>query len=94
VLLAVHAFVPVSALHHRLAELDHPVTHTERFPRRRAEVIAGNHTGMQAVLGNADATQAGARMIKEMNALHEVLRTSAPPAPAGMDIPPDILPPG
>lgn len=93
VLLAVHAFVPVSALHHRLAELDHPVTRTERFPRRRAEVLAGNHHGMRAVLDNAEGTASGTRLIREMSALHEFLRTHAPPAPAGLDIDPDILPP-
>lgn len=92
VLLAVHAFVPVAAMHHRLAELDHPVTHTERFPRRRAEVMAGNHTGMQAVLGSAEPSAAGKKLIDEMNHLHEWLRAKAPPPPAGMDIPPDILP--
>jgi HEXXH motif-containing protein len=93
VLLAVHAFVPVSAMHHKLAELDHPLTKTERFPRRRAEVLAGNHHGMKAVLENADATPSGKRMITEMNQLHETLRLAAPPPPAGMDIPPDVLPP-
>jgi HEXXH motif-containing protein len=93
VLLAVHAFVPVAALHHRLAAIDHPVSQTERFPRRRAEVLAGNHHGMVAVLENAEATREGARLIREMNHLHEYLRTSAPPPPPGLDIDPSILPP-
>jgi HEXXH motif-containing protein len=94
VLLAVHAFVPVAALHRRLADLNHPVTQTERFLRRRAEVIAGNHRGMKAVLESSDATDTGQRLISEMNTLHELIRTSSPPAPPGMDIDPDILPPG
>jgi HEXXH motif-containing protein len=94
VLLAVHAFVPVSALHHRLAELDHPVTHTERFPRRRAEVLAGNHRGLKAVLDSSEPTETGKRLITEMHQLHEFLRLASPPAPAGMDIDPEILPPG
>lgn len=94
VLLAVHAFVPVSAMHHRLAQLDHPCTHTERFPRRRAEVIAGNHRGMQIVQEHADPSEQGRRMIDELMALHEALRTRSPPAPPGMNIDPDILPPG
>lgn len=93
VLLAVHAFVPVSALHHRLAALDHPVTHTERFPRRRAEVLAGNHHGMTAVLDNAQPSPAGKRLIDEMHALHEYLRRVAPDAPEGLDLDPDLLPP-
>jgi HEXXH motif-containing protein len=94
VLLAVHAFVPVAAMHDRLAEMNHPVTQTERFPRRRAEVIAGNHRGMVAVVENADPSPAGKRMIDEMYALHEWLRLKCPPAPPGMNIDPDILPPG
>ncbi len=94
VLLAVHAFVPVAALHHSLAALDHPITHTKRFPRRRAEVLAVNHDGMKAVLDNAEASPLGRRLIDEMNHLHEYLRTSAPPPPPGMEINPEALPPG
>lgn len=94
VLLAVHAFVPVSALHHRLAEMDHPVTRGDRFLRRRVEVIAGNHRGMKAVLENAEPTASGKRMIDEMHALHEFLRVRGPGVPPGMDIDPEILPPG
>ncbi|HMV67762.1 MAG TPA: HEXXH motif-containing putative peptide modification protein [Myxococcota bacterium] len=94
VLLAVHAFVPVAAMHYRLAALDHPVTQTERFPRRRAEVIAGNHRGMEIVLEHSDASDQGRRMIDEMRALHELLRQRTPPPPPGMDIDPEILPPG
>lgn len=93
VFLAVHAFVPVAALHERLAEMDHPITHTERFPRRRAEVLAGNNTGMNAVLGSAEATPSGDRLIKQMNHLHRRLVDVAPPPPAGMDLDPLILPP-
>jgi len=93
VLLAVHAFVPVSALHHRLAELDHPVSQTERFPRRRAEVLAGNARGMKAVVENAEASPMGGKMIREMHALHNLMVNVAPPTPPGMDIPADILPP-
>lgn len=93
VLLAVHAFVPVSALHHRLAELDHPITRSERFPRRRAEVLAGNNTGMTAVLESADPTTHGGRMIREMNTLHRFLVEAAPEPPPGLDLDPLILPP-
>jgi HEXXH motif-containing protein len=93
VLLAAHAFVPVAAMHYRLAALDHPVTHTERFPRRRCEVIAGNHRAMVAVLENADASPMGRRMIDEMNNLHEFTRARCPSPPPGMDIDPEILPP-
>lgn len=94
VLLAAHAFVPVAIMHKRLADLDHPCTHTERFPRRRCEVIAGNHRAMTAVVEKSEATDLGRRLIQEMNAMHEYARTSCPPPPPGMDIDPEILPPG
>ncbi len=94
VLLAVHAFVPVAALHANLAALDHPATHTERFPRRRAEVLAGNHRGMLAVLEHSDPSHLGRRLIDEMSRLHDHLRATAPPPPAGLDLPDDVLPPG
>lgn len=92
VLLAVHAFVPVAAMYDRLAELGHPVSKTERFPRRRAEILTGNHNGMVAVLETADPTPAGKRLIDEMNALHERTRAKAPPPPPGMDLGEEVLP--
>lgn len=94
VLLAVHAFVPVATLHARLAELDHPITRTDLYLRRRYEVLQGNHRGMTAVLENADATDLGGKMIREMSALHDALRARTPPVPPGLTIDPDILPPG
>lgn len=81
VLLAVHAFVPVAAMHHRLAELDHPCTHNDRFPRRRAEVLAGNDTGMKAVMAHADPSPLGAKLLGEMSTLHEFLMAAAPSTP-------------
>lgn len=93
VLLAVHAFVPVSALHERLATLDHPIARSELYVRRRYEVLQGNHRGMGAVLETADATALGQRMIDEMRALHETIRLRTPPAPADLVLDPDLLPP-
>lgn len=93
VLLAVHAFVPVAALHHRLAELDHPISRTPDFARRRAEVLAGNHRGMVGVREQSEPSPLGRRLIDEMGDLHDLLRSVAPPPPEGLDLPPDLLPP-
>ena len=73
VLLAVHAFVPVSALHQRLIEIDHPLSRTRRFAERRAEVLAGNAGGLAVVRAQGKPTQAGARVIAALSALHEHL---------------------
>jgi HEXXH motif-containing protein len=94
VLLAVHAFVPVALMHERLAAMNHPVTTGDRFLRRRLEVLQGNHRGMKGVLENAEPTERGKRLVTEMSALHDRLRSVAPAAPPGLEIDPDILPPG
>jgi HEXXH motif-containing protein len=73
VLLAVHAFVPVAALHARLAAIDHPVTRTHRFGERRNEVLAGNAGGMSVVQGSAEPTKMGGRVIDGLATLHERL---------------------
>ena len=44
VLLAVHAFVPVSVLHARLAEMGHPLSLDPQFARRRMEVLQREST--------------------------------------------------
>lgn len=92
VLLAVHAFVPVAAMYDNLVELGHPVTKTERFARRRAEILAGNHRGMEAVRNQSEPTEQGGRMIREMVALHDLLRARAAEAVAAHEIHPDTLP--
>jgi hypothetical protein len=92
VLLAVHAFIPVSALHHRLAELDHPLTRTDRFAERRAEVIAGNRRGLDIVIENAEPTKTGKKLIEAMRTIQAFLEEQAPPPPKALD--PDLLPPG
>jgi HEXXH motif-containing protein len=73
VLLAVHAFVPVAALHHRLVTLDHPLSHTPRFHERRAEVLAGNAGGLDVVERLGDPTPAGERVIVGLRKLHDYL---------------------
>lgn len=92
VLLAVHAFVPVAAMYDRLATMNHPLSQTERFPRRRAEILASNHRGMVAVLDNYEASPLGRKLIVEMNTLHEHLRAKAPPPPEGLKLDPNALP--
>ncbi len=80
VLLAVHAFVPVSALHHALAAHGHPIAATAAFPRRRTEVLAGNARGL-AILGEkAIPTTRGARIVDDLTRLHAILAEAAPAA--------------
>ena len=73
VLLAVHAFVPVAALHARLAAAGHPIAGTHRFGERRSEVMAGNAGGLAIVNEAAKPTKLGARVIEGLNTLHHRL---------------------
>lgn len=73
VLLAVHAFVPVAALHARLAAAGHPIAGTHRFGERRSEVLAGNAGGLTIVNEAAKPTKLGARVIEGLNTLHHRL---------------------
>ena len=73
VLLAVHAFVPVAALHHALAEIHHPITQSPTFARRRAEVLAGNVRGLAILREKAAPTPRGARILDDLGRLHAVL---------------------
>jgi len=90
VLLAVHAFVPVAALHHGLAALDHPLSRTRRFSERRAEVLAGNAGGLKIVQAQGVPTASGARVIDALDALHEALAAQQ----ASADWSAEALPPG
>ena len=73
VLLAVHAFVPVAALHERLESAGHPLAKTHRFQERRAEVLAGNAGGLDIVERMGDATPLGQRVIDDLRRLHDHL---------------------
>ena len=73
VLLAVHAFVPVAALHARLAAIQHPVSKTPRFEARRAEVLAGNAGGLAVVKTTGDPTPMGAKVVTGLDRLHREL---------------------
>jgi HEXXH motif-containing protein len=78
VLLAAHAFVPVGAMYDRLAELDHPISRTERFPRRRAEVLSANTMAMDTLRSLADCTPTGRRLFDDLDTLHTRLLRRAP----------------
>jgi len=78
VLLAVHAFVPVSALHLRLAELGHPLSRTAAFERRQAEVLNVNTAGLKTLREHAVPTALGGRVLDALEALHATIVASAP----------------
>ena len=80
VLLAVHAFVPVAALHARLAELSHPLAASPVFERRRREVYAGNAAGLQTLRERGEPTPTGRRVLDALDALHAA---TAPPSATG-----------
>ena len=78
VLLAVHAFVPVAALHAGLAAADHPLSRTGPFQRRRAEVLASNQRGVDVLKRLAEPTAIGQRLLFELFALHSALCDLSP----------------
>jgi HEXXH motif-containing protein len=90
VLMAVHAFVPVAALHHRLAVLDHPLSRTRRFLERRVEVLSGNRGGLRVLQERAEPTAAGTRLLDALGELHTFLVAQAPEIPDA----PAAMPPG
>jgi HEXXH motif-containing protein len=70
VLLAAHAFVPVSALHYTLQAAGHPITTTARFVRRRAEVRDGNARALAILEDLAEPTKVGQRLLADLGNLH------------------------
>lgn len=66
VMLAVHAFVPVARLYERLREEDHPLSKESGFDARFAQIVRGNHAGIETLAKNADATPAGQAVIDEL----------------------------
>ncbi|MCK6523111.1 HEXXH motif-containing putative peptide modification protein [Myxococcota bacterium] len=79
VLLAVHAFVPVAALHAGLAAADHPISRGDPARRRRAEVLASNQRGVEVLRRLAEPTAIGRRLLDELYALHFALTDLSPP---------------
>ena len=90
VLLAVHAFVPVAALHARLAAIEHPLAHGPEFARRRLDVLAGNEGGMVILREKSVPTRTGRRVLDALERLHAATMALAPAGP----ISPRSLPPG
>ena len=78
VLMAVHAFVPVAALHLRLAELQHPLSRTAAFARRRSEVLGANAAGLATLREHAQPTALGRRVLDALESLHAALADKAP----------------
>lgn len=72
VLLGVHAFVPVAALHMRLLELDHPLTQTPLFARRKQEVLAANRQGLDTLAQLGKPTPTGQRVLTALMELQAV----------------------
>lgn len=73
VLLAVHAFVPVAALHEGLVRVGHPLAASTRFVERRSQVLRGNAEGLAVLGGSSDPTPTGRRLLDELGALHAAL---------------------
>jgi HEXXH motif-containing protein len=77
VLLALHAFVPVSELHRSLAEQGHPIASTPEFRSRRAEVLEQNSRAIEALRPLASFSELGARVFAGLEALHAAARKNA-----------------
>jgi HEXXH motif-containing protein len=71
VLMGVHAFVPVAALHAELAAADHPIAQTPVFMQRRTAVLEGNRSGLATLADLARPSANGRRVLDALVALHE-----------------------
>jgi HEXXH motif-containing protein len=69
VLLAVHAFIPVAAMHRGLADRGHPAAQGPGFARRRAQVLQSDAHGMQILAERGEWTPAGAQLFGDLGAL-------------------------
>jgi len=74
VMLAVHAFVPVAALHARLAAQGHALADTARFEERRQEVLASNARGLEVLRKQGAFSARGAEVLAALGALDEATR--------------------
>lgn len=73
VLLAVHAFVPVAALHASLAQLGHEASHQSRFAARREEVLLSNGEGIRTLHRLGAWSPIGERVFGALGALQDRL---------------------
>ncbi len=69
VLLAVHAFLPVSEFYRKMRAAHHPVSQTQDFERRLKEIDEKNREGMETLRMHARWTPAGRALMKELEAL-------------------------
>jgi HEXXH motif-containing protein len=69
VLLAVHAFLPVARLYETMIDKHHPLTESESFRGRFADIVAINREGAEVVLAHARPTEVGAGLVEEMRQL-------------------------
>jgi HEXXH motif-containing protein len=67
VLLAVHAFVPVAALHAGLARVGHPIASDPTFAARRAEVLASNAEGLATLDALGKPTAIGRDLLEALH---------------------------
>lgn len=71
VLLAVHAFVPVAAMHCALAEADHEIARDPSFARRLTEVRETNSRGLDTLESLGEPTEVGRRVLQGLRDVHE-----------------------
>lgn len=85
VLLAVHAFVPVAALHRGLADARHRIAETGPFQARREAVLTTNADGLRTLYRLGKWTEQGARLRDALGRMQDAC-VLASPAPT----PPDV----
>ena len=66
VLLAVHAFLPVAAFYEALIASEDPVGRRPEVRRRLAQIVAGNHEGVQVIVAHGRPTAIGAALVDEL----------------------------
>lgn len=76
VLLAVHAFVPVAELYRRM--LEHDPDANAGAAARLADVVGRNEEGLEVLRQHARPTDAGRRVLDELEALHAQHRALGP----------------
>jgi HEXXH motif-containing protein len=80
VLLAVHAFVPVAALHLAMRDAQDPASRGARAEARLAQVVRGNEEGLVMLERHARPTPDGGALLAELRALHDATMRRAQPS--------------
>ena len=81
VLMAVHAFVPVAALHLQLATIGHPLAASPTFRERREQVLSSNSTGIDTLHQLAKPTNLGKQLLEALGQLHAHTLAAQSPVP-------------